>query len=505
VRKFPLAPVSFLRKTFFVCAAMISRLLAKLADIVLSEVPADRALILALDAKGDKVFERSKGLDAGEPGAIDRTIIGRALDSGRPMLAPDPVLEAPLLDLGPSGDGAAPSVLCLPLKLKARPSGFVYMARARDGPVFSRRDLEFVTLTLSPALLIMAGDGEAAPGAGLDLATGRGAGGSPFLGRTASILRVRSMIERLRDSDAPVFIWGESGTGKELAARTLHDTGRRKAGQFVAVNCGAIPENLLESELFGHARGAFTGALRDKPGLVEEAHGGTFFLDEIGDLPLPLQAKLLRVLEEKRIRRVGETRTRPVDVRFVSATHKDIDREVAAGAFREDLYYRLKIISLELPNLRERKEDIPPLVNHFLDEFSRSMGRPRPLLSPLAMELLTAYAWPGNVRELQNEVQRCLIMAGESPVIGEDILSPKVNPRGETFAPACRGFLAARAEFEKRFLREALARCNYRKSRTAAEIGLTRQGLFKLLKKHSLGGNEPSSPLGSLPGGGDLC
>ncbi|HVP90271.1 MAG TPA: sigma 54-interacting transcriptional regulator [Terriglobales bacterium] len=307
-----------------------------------------------------------------------------------------------------------------------------------------------------------------------------------ILGSAPSVLAVRTMIERVRDTDAPVFIQGESGTGKELAARTIHRTGRRRAGQFVAVNCGAIPENLLESELFGHARGSFTGAMRDKPGLVEEAAGGTFFLDEIGDLPFPLQAKLLRVIEERAVRRVGETRVRPVDVRFVSATNKDIEREVARGSFREDLYYRLKIITIELPPLRERKEDLVLLLDHFTDGYARAMGRARPRYSPQALELLLAYPWPGNVRELQNEVQRCLILAGDSPVIREEFLSAKVNPAGETYTPASHRLSEARAAFERRFLREALVRCDYHRARTAAEVGLTRQGLFKLLRKHNL-------------------
>jgi two-component system response regulator HupR/HoxA len=315
-----------------------------------------------------------------------------------------------------------------------------------------------------------------------------------ILGSAPSVLAVRTMIERVRDTDAPVFLLGESGTGKELAARTIHETGRRRGGQFVAVNCGAIPENLLESELFGHARGSFTGAMRDKLGLVEEAAGGTFFLDEIGDLSFPLQAKLLRVLEEKTVRRVGETRPRPVDVRFVSATNKDIEREVACGRFREDLYYRLKIITIELPPLRERKEDLVLLLDHFTDEYARTLRRLRPRFSPLAMELLLAYPWPGNVRELQNEVQRCLIIAGDSPIIREDFLSPKVNPGGETYTPASHRLSEARAAFEKRFLREALARCDFHRSRTAAEIGLTRQGLFKLLKKYGLQSPRPPSP-----------
>ncbi|MBN2207323.1 MAG: sigma-54-dependent Fis family transcriptional regulator, partial [Candidatus Aminicenantes bacterium] len=199
--------------------------------------------------------------------------------------------------------------------------------------------------------------------------------GPRLIGDSPAIARVRDLIEKVRGHEAPVLIAGESGTGKELVARALHGSGNGRRGRFVAVNCGAIPDPLIESELFGHARGAFTGAWRDRSGLIEEADGGSFFLDEIGDLSLPLQAKLLRVLQEKEVRRVGENRPRPVAARFLSATHKNLEAEVAAGAFREDLYYRVRIIAVEIPPLRERREDIPPLSEHFLERFGRAMGR----------------------------------------------------------------------------------------------------------------------------------
>jgi len=347
--------------------------------------------------------------------------------------------------------------------------------------------MEFLTLTMAPVLFLLRKNGGPAPAAEPELLTAEGPSAAAFLGDAAAVRRVRTMIARVRDTDAPVFIAGESGTGKELAAKILHETGRRRDGPFVAVNCAAIPEALLESELFGHARGSFTGAFRDKIGLVEEASGGTFFLDEIGDLPLALQSKLLRVLEEKTVRRVGETRPRTVDVRFVSATNKDLEGEVERGRFRQDLFYRLKIIAIDLPPLRERPDDAHLLLNHFLDEFARSMGRPRPFVSPVALEMLLRYPWPGNVRELQNEVQRCLVMACGGPLILEEHLSPKVNPTGETHTDASHRLAEAKADFERRFLREALVRCRYHRTRTAAEVGLTRQGLFKLLKKHGLG------------------
>ncbi len=306
--------------------------------------------------------------------------------------------------------------------------------------------------------------------------------GFRLIGESPASRRIRALIEKIRGHGAAVLIVGESGTGKELVARSIHLGG----GRFVAVNCGAIPDPLLESELFGHARGAFTGAWRDKAGLIEEAGGGTFFLDEIGDLSLPLQAKLLRVLQEKEVRRVGENRPRPVAVRFLSATHKDLEAEVAAGAFREDLLYRIRIIVVEVPPLRDRKEDIPLLAEHFLERYGRETGRGRTVLSPLALERLAAYSWPGNVRELQNEIQRCLVFMGDDPVIGEACLSPRFRPPEEPSPPDPFNLSAARAEFERRFVRQALRRFDFNKKRTAAEMGITRQGLFKLMKRHGI-------------------
>ena len=320
---------------------------------------------------------------------------------------------------------------------------------------------------------------------------GNGNGGSGrdivLLGRSDAFLRVLELIDRLKDLDTPVFISGESGTGKEIIARAIHFRGSRSSGRFVAVNGGAIPDNLLESELFGHARGSFTGALRDKPGLIEEAGGGTFFLDEVGDLGYPLQAKLLRVLQEHEIRRIGETRNRPVDVRFISATNKDLDREIGLGRFREDLYYRLRIVTIDVPPLRERRDDLELLLHHFIARYSEEIGRARVYFTPRVMEALLAYPWPGNVRELQNEVQRCLILCGDGGIVRVEHLSPRLNPgRASAPAPETFNFFEAKADFVRRFLGQALRRHENNKARTAEEIGLSRQALFKLLKKHRI-------------------
>jgi transcriptional regulator with PAS, ATPase and Fis domain len=254
----------------------------------------------------------------------------------------------------------------------------------------------------------------------------------------------------------------------------------------VAINCGAIPDHLLESELFGFARGAFTGAVREKGGLIEEANKGTFFLDEIGDLSLSLQAKLLRVIQEKEIRRIGENRIRRIDVRFISATNRNIEEEVSQGRFREDLYYRLNIVSVDLPPLRSRRGDIFVLVNHFIEKYCRELKRERAYFSPEALPLLLGYSWPGNVRELQNEIQRCLILCGGGNVIEKKFLSDKILQNSQDVAVSFPDYFHAKAAFEKKFLNEALAKSDYNRTRTAERIGLSRQGLFKLMKKHGI-------------------
>ena len=307
-----------------------------------------------------------------------------------------------------------------------------------------------------------------------------------IIGTSQSIRNVCTLIDKIKTKDIPVFIRGESGTGKELVAREIHKRSLRRNGQFVAVNCGALPESLLESELFGYIRGAFTGAYRDKPGLIEEASGGTFFLDEIGDLYSHLQAKLLRFLQEREIRRVGDNRIRHVDVRLISATHKDIEAEVFQGNFREDLYYRLKILTIELPPLRSRKEDIFPLIEFFLKKYCEDMGREDVVFSSEAVEMMANYSWPGNIRELQNEIQRCLILSDGGGVIPADCLSSKISLLDDKAKMRPFDFFQAKAAFEKRFVSQALLEFNFNRVKTAQKIGMSRQGLFKLMKRHDI-------------------
>ncbi len=237
-----------------------------------------------------------------------------------------------------------------------------------------------------------------------------------IIGESPGLRKVMQQIQLVAPTEATVLVTGESGTGKELVARAIHDHSPRKDRALIKVNCGAIPENLFESEFFGHMRGAFTGAVRDKPGRFELADGGTLFLDEIGEVPLAMQAKLLRVLQEQEIERVGDTRTRKINVRIVAATNRDLKKEVAAGRFRQDLFYRLVVFPLEIPPLRERREDIAPLAAHFVRVTARKMNRPLPRFTKAHADQLTAHDWPGNIRELQNAVERAVILAQSGPL-----------------------------------------------------------------------------------------
>jgi transcriptional regulator with GAF, ATPase, and Fis domain len=324
--------------------------------------------------------------------------------------------------------------------------------------------------------------------------TGRAPGTSDPLpgvvGTSAALRATFELVERAGASTATVLVSGETGTGKELLARAVHSGGARRDRSFLAVNCAAFPETLLESELFGHVRGAFTGADREKKGLFEVADGGTLFLDEVGECPAPLQAKLLRALQEREIRPVGGARTRKVDVRVIAATNRDLVREVERGRFRQDLYYRLAVFPIAVPPLRERAEDVLPLARHFLALHGRRDGKPGLRLARDTEHLLQAWSWPGNVRELENEMQRVVALAEPRETITPQrlsarllgVLDPLVD--GESAGETLRAQLE---RVESWLLRRALDRNGGRRAATARQLGLTREGLYKKMKRLGIG------------------
>jgi len=304
-----------------------------------------------------------------------------------------------------------------------------------------------------------------------------------IIGSGPLMQRVFQMIERVAPTDATVLIRGPSGTGKELVARALHGNSARKDKPLVAVNCAAMQETLLESELFGHEKGAFTGADRAKPGLFEVAEGGTLFVDEIGEMPPTMQAKLLRVLEDGRYRRVGGTNERQADVRIIAATNKPLEAEQKTGRFREDLYYRLNVITINLPPLKDRREDIPQLVAHFLK--TRPFGKKPPIVEHAAMEMMTAYDWPGNVRELANVIERAQILR-----VG-DVITPDDLP--ENFGQVASGTPVTPAGpddlgvLERRHVLEVLDKVGGNKVQAAKSLGISRRSLYRMLAKYQSG------------------
>ncbi len=354
---------------------------------------------------------------------------------------------------------------------------------------------DFLTKPLRPSDLERIVDEALTPPEGaVEPAIGTSAPGSDdgapqFVGRSPGIVEVYKTMGRVAQTNATVLVTGESGTGKELVARVLHQNSRRAAGPFLAINCAAIPETLLESELFGHERGAFTGAVQRSVGRVERADGGTLFLDEIGDMPLELQAKVLRLLEQREIERVGGRQPIAVDVRIVAATHRDLEMAVESGAFREDLYYRIAVVRVELPPLRERGDDVRRLTDHFVRLLSGPLGRPVDRVEPAVYERLASYDWPGNVRELRNVVERALIL-GRGPALRARDLPPLRGGHEQRARPASLDALArdraSLAEVEGKYLARVLEETGWNQTRAAEILDVHRNTLRRKMERYGI-------------------
>ncbi|MBC98451.1 MAG: nitrogen fixation protein NifA [Halobacteriovoraceae bacterium] len=316
-----------------------------------------------------------------------------------------------------------------------------------------------------------------------------------MIGKSKKMQQIYHLLEKVSSSEASVFVQGENGTGKELVAKAIHYYSPRRDNMFLAVNCSAFNDNLLDSELFGHMKGAFTGAVKDKKGLFEQSNGGTLFLDEIGDTSLSMQVKLLRVLQEGTYLPVGATSPKKTDVRIIAATNRDIKKMMETGEFREDLYYRINVINVNLPPLRERREDVPILMDHFLKKRCDEAGLPMKSYSKKCMEKMLDYHWPGNVRELENEVERLVVLAGDDKIITPEHLSPRIlesvgGPRGGSNVVKginTNGSLKqALEELESLMIRDGLKRCNFNKSKLAKELGISRASLIMKVDKYDL-------------------
>lgn len=471
-------------------------LLTNLMDLVNLELKAQRGLIFFTDEKSNQLnLKVARNVDKEtieDATKISRKIVREVLKGGKPIISSDATHDPRFKENKSVILHGIRSLVCVPLKVKEKIIGTIYVDSRISSHVFSEEDLKFLTSFANQAAIAIE-NAKLHQRLRKECEYLREEVRTKYhfeniIGNSVRMQRVYEMLEKVIRSSATILIYGESGTGKELIARAIHYNGERKEKKFVAQNCSALPEQLLESELFGYAKGAFTGAIKDKMGLFEIADGGSFFLDEISEMSPNLQAKLLRVLEDGEIRRVGGTKTQKVDVRIIAATNKDLGKEVNQARFREDLYYRLNVVNIDLPPLRERKEDIPLLVNHFLHRYSSQGSKGIRGFTQEAMEILTSYHWPGNVRELENEVEKTVVLTTNQDLITAEALSEKLK-KGlrQIKIPLKQDSLKKMMDdIECRLLKQALEKNNWNQTRTAKTLGLSRQALIKKISKYSL-------------------
>jgi Nif-specific regulatory protein len=472
-------------------------LLESILDMALRAVRAERGMILLKDDRdgaGDDDFSvhiarnlESETVD--DVQAYSRSIVAAA-GAGRSMLAIDAGEDQRFRDLKSVSLFGIRSLMCVPLRSRGRVIGTVYLDNRQEGGLFTPDDLKFVEAFADHAALALENTRTRVrlerQNLRLQAAAETRTRFGNMVGRSPGMLEVFELVEKVAATHLPVLIFGESGTGKELVARAIHYHGPRRRKMFVSENCAAIPETLLESELFGHVRGAFTGAERDHPGLFEQADGGTLFLDEVGDMSRGMQARLLRALEEGEIRRVGGDRPVRVDVRVVAATHRNLWSEVRAGKFREDLLYRLQVLSIEIPPLRDRPGDVPLLVEHFLERIASDRGAKPPSVDEDAMMLLERHGWPGNVREMENALQRLVLLAGGGPITVTTIEADPALRRELIRETPSREPLFSLKSGEKEQIRRALKAAHGNRRRAAQLLGVSRATLYRKLRQHGL-------------------
>jgi transcriptional regulator with GAF, ATPase, and Fis domain len=464
-------------------ATDVPRLLEELIDALLEVTHADKGfLILLQDGEPSVRAARNVARETLE-NALERvsdSIIQRVVETRRPLVVADALHDAEWAGSSSVVNLKLCSVMCAPLLQKGDPFGVIYLGNDSVVSLFDDRSLEVLTVFAAQASLLLQNalllDSLRRENVALKEAVSSRQYGD-LIGSGASMREVYRRIEKVAATDVSVLVAGETGTGKEIVAREIHRRSPRAAGPFVAVNCGAIPEPLLESELFGHARGAFTGAVATRTGRFQAAHGGTLFLDEVGEMPPSLQVKLLRALQERAVTKVGDNRPDPVDIRVIAATNKVLEDEIRKGTFREDLYYRLNVVSILLPPLRDRGEDVVVIARWFLQRYTKEFGARVRGFTPSALVAMRKYAWPGNVRELENRVKKAVVLADRALVSAEDL-----DLRPEILEPVLPLALA-KEEFQKRYINEVLERNGGNRTKTAKDLGVDPRTIFRHLEK----------------------
>lgn len=461
-------------------------LLEKVMDIAVEAIRAERGfLVLKSENEGSLSLEIARNMDEKQADLIAKpstSVVNTVLQENNPLL-----LHNALKDPRFSGHESIifqqiTSVACVPLLLKGEPIGVIYLDSTRDRQQFNESTIAFLQAFANQAALAIENarliENLQVENQILQTELKRTYGFPEIIGNSTKMQAVFDIMQKILGSDISVLLQGESGTGKELVARAIHYNGHRSKKPFVAQFCGNLSEHLLESELFGHKKGSFTGAIQDKQGLFEVADGGTFFLDEIADISPTIQAKLLRVLQEGIFRRVGDTEDRKVDVRIISATNKDLRSEVHKGNFREDLFYRLNVITVTMPPLRERRSDIPLLIQHFLKRIAENTKQKPKRIHSIAMKALTAYDWPGNVRELQNTIERAVVLSGDNIITLDDLLIPEAE--SSALSPKTL------KEQEREIVLKTLQECEGNKTRTADVLGVSLRWLHYKLNEWNI-------------------
>ena len=462
----------------------IDHALTRLLDSLIEVVRADKGFVLVIAEGVPQIlmarnFQRENLADAVE--RLSDTIVKRVLETRQPLRIEDALHDTEFNASESVVNLKLSSVLCLPLLLKGDLLGAIYLGNDKLANLFTDRELEVAQSFCSTATLLVE------LGRQLDelradkkqlLERLEEQTYGDIIGSCDAMRDIFRKIDKVAATDISVMVTGETGTGKELIAREIHRRSPRKNGPFVAINCGAIPENLLESELFGHAKGAFTGAIAARIGKFQAANGGTLFLDEIGEMPPPLQVKLLRSLQDHAVTKVGENKPESIDIRIVAATNKDLEEEMKAGRFREDLFYRINVVHLHLPPLHERGEDAVVLAKWFLGRAIRELGSKVKGFSPQSLVAVKRFRWPGNIRQLENRIKKALVLCDDA------LLSPEDLDLGQAEGPILP-LEQAKEDFQRRYVLEALARNSGNRAQTARDLGVDARTVFRYLEKES--------------------
>jgi len=460
----------------------IDPLLKSILQIAMEVIGAERGFVLMLDEKQNfslRIAQNISEQQADDLGDVSNSVLQQVMEHSEPVICFDALTDDRFKGAQSIRIQRIQSIAAVPLTIKTRPIGAIYLDSLQKRAGFKTENLPFLNAFSNQAAIAIENAQLYASlreeNQQLRKQIQKESSFKAIIGRSAAMKQVFDVMNSVVDSDVTVLISGESGTGKELVARALHYNGPRKEKPFMALFCGALPENLLESELFGHKKGAFTGATADKKGLFESADGGSFFLDEIGDLSPKIQTELLRVIQEGEVKRVGENHVRHVDVRIMAATNKDLEELVKSGQFREDLFYRLNVIKIHLPPLRKREGDIPLLANYFLDKYSAKIKKNVNGFSPEALKQMNHYHWPGNIRELENTIERALLLTKELFIQPQNLQLPE----SEIKLPEKMSL----KDFEKLVVQKTLAENNSNISKTAEILGVSRRWLHYRLKE----------------------